>query len=54
MYVNQNNFAHIVQLKRDIASLQQDGKPFIQHDGSMKNKENELDVYEPHTTAASY
>ena len=55
MYVSQNHFACIFQFKRDIASLQQDGKPFIQHNGSMKNMENELHVYEPHTIdAASY
>ncbi|KAB2606554.1 hypothetical protein D8674_006271 [Pyrus ussuriensis x Pyrus communis] len=49
MYGNQNNYARVFQLKRDIASLQQDGKTFVQHLGSLKTMWNELDVYLPHT-----
>ncbi|XP_038679620.1 uncharacterized protein LOC119980869 [Tripterygium wilfordii] len=50
MYGNQNNAARVFQLKRDIACLQQEGKPFIQFLGSMKSMWNELSVYRPHTT----
>ncbi|XP_068319454.1 uncharacterized protein [Pyrus communis] len=49
MYVNQNNFAHVFQLKRDISVIQQEGKSFIQHLGSLKCMWNELDVYRPYT-----
>ena len=49
MYENQNNYARVFQLKMDIASLQQDGKTFVQHLGSLKTMWNELDVYLPHT-----
>ena len=52
MYGNQNNAAHVFQLKRDIASMQQDGKPFVQLLGSLKSMWNELEVYCPHTTDA--
>ncbi|CAL8988728.1 unnamed protein product, partial [Prunus brigantina] len=53
MYGNQNNSARVFQLKKDIASLQQEGKPFIQLLGSMKSMCNELEVYRPHTTDAA-
>ncbi|XP_068322435.1 uncharacterized protein [Pyrus communis] len=36
MYGNQNNAARVFQLKRDIGSKQQDGKPFIQLLRSLK------------------
>ena len=49
MYGNQNNYARVFQLKRDIASVQQDGKTFVHHLGSLKTMLNELDVYLPHT-----
>ena len=50
MYENQNNYAQVFQLKKDIASAQQKGKVFVQHLGSLKALWNELDVYLPHTT----
>ncbi|KAM2900227.1 hypothetical protein FF1_006372 [Malus domestica] len=50
MYGNQNNYARVFQLKKDIASAQQEGKSFVQHIGSLKAMWNELDVYLPHTT----
>ena len=50
MYGNQNNYAQVFQLKKDIASAQQEGKAFVQHLGSLKAMWNELDVYLPHTT----
>ncbi|CAN6686998.1 unnamed protein product [Malus baccata var. baccata] len=50
MYGNQNNYAWVFQLKKDIASAQQEGKSFVQHLGSFKAMWNELDVYLPHTT----
>ncbi|PRQ36655.1 putative transcription factor interactor and regulator CCHC(Zn) family [Rosa chinensis] len=53
MYGNQNNAARVFQLKRDIADLQQEGKPFVQHLGSLTSMWNELDVYRPHTIEAS-
>ncbi|PRQ16867.1 putative RNA-directed DNA polymerase [Rosa chinensis] len=53
MYGNQNNAARVFQLKRDIANFQQEGKPFVQHLGSLTSMWNELDVYRPHTIEAS-
>ncbi|KAM1526792.1 hypothetical protein PS1_016481 [Malus domestica] len=50
MYGNQNNYARVFQLKKDVASAQQEGKAFVQHLGSLKAMWNELDVYLPHTT----
>ncbi|KAM1022842.1 hypothetical protein COP2_044953 [Malus domestica] len=50
MYGNQNNAARVFQLKKDIASIQQDGKPFVQLLGSLKGMWNELEAYRPHTT----
>ena len=50
MYGNQNNAARVFQLKKDITSMQQDGKPFVQLLGSLKKMWNELEVYRPHTT----
>ena len=50
MYGNQNNYARVFQLKKDIASIQQEGKAFVQHFGRLKTMWNELDVYLPHTT----
>ncbi|XP_068309694.1 uncharacterized protein [Pyrus communis] len=52
MYGNQNNSARVFQLKRDIAGLQQEGKPFVQHLGTLTTMWNELNVYQPHTTNA--
>ena len=49
MYGNQNNYARVFQLKKDIAIAQQEGKTFVQHLGSLKAMWNELDVYLPHT-----
>ncbi|CAB4303479.1 unnamed protein product [Prunus armeniaca] len=46
MYGNQNNSTCVFQLKKDIASLQQEGKPFIQLLGSMKSMWNELELLE--------
>ncbi|KAM2935574.1 hypothetical protein COP2_033274 [Malus domestica] len=43
MYGNQNNYAHVFQLK-DIVSAQQEGKSFVQHLGSLKAMWNELDL----------
>ena len=42
MYGNQNNYARVFQLKKDIASVQQEGKSFVQHLGSLKTMWNEL------------
>ena len=53
MYGIQNNAARVFQLKKDISDLQQDGKPFVQLLGSMKNMWNELEIYRPHTTDAT-
>ena len=50
MYGNPNNSARVFQLKRDISCIQQEGKSFTQHLGSLKGMWNELDVYMPHTT----
>ncbi|KAM1655781.1 hypothetical protein ACFXTH_007764 [Malus domestica] len=50
MYGNQNNYSRVFQLKKDIASVQQEGKTFVQHLGSLKTMWNEMDVYLPHTT----
>ncbi|KAM2064541.1 hypothetical protein ACFX16_027922 [Malus domestica] len=50
MYGNQNNAARIFQLKKDISNIQQEGKSFVQHLGSLRSMWNELDVYRPHTT----
>ncbi|KAB2617910.1 hypothetical protein D8674_013779 [Pyrus ussuriensis x Pyrus communis] len=50
MYGNQNNSARIFQLKKDISNVQQEGKTFVQHLGSLRSMWNELDVYRPHTT----
>ena len=53
MYVNQNNAARIFQIHREVASLHQEGKPFVQLLGSLKNLWNELEIYRPHTTDAA-
>ncbi|CAL2246050.1 unnamed protein product [Prunus armeniaca] len=53
MYGNQNNVARVFQLKQEIANLQQEGKPFVQLLGDLKNKWNELEVYRPHTMDAT-
>ncbi|KAM1374901.1 hypothetical protein ACFX2I_025402 [Malus domestica] len=53
MYGSQNNAARVFQLKKDISNLQQEGKPFVQLLGSMKNMWNELEIYHPHTTNAA-
>ncbi|KAM1763612.1 hypothetical protein ACFX11_002940 [Malus domestica] len=53
MYGNQNNDARVFQLKKNLASLQQGSKAFVQHLGSLANMWNELDVYRPHTTNAT-
>ncbi|KAM1635446.1 hypothetical protein PS1_013615 [Malus domestica] len=50
MYGNQNNSAHVFQLKRDMSVIQQESKSFIQHLGSLKSMWNKLDVYMSHTT----
>ncbi|XP_062006532.1 uncharacterized protein LOC133723659 [Rosa rugosa] len=53
MYGNQNNSARVFQLKKDIASLQQEEKSFVQYLASLTSMWNELDVYRPHTTDAN-
>ncbi|KAI4353406.1 hypothetical protein L6164_002359 [Bauhinia variegata] len=53
MYGQQNNYARIFELQRDIVKLQQSGKPFVQLLGSLKKMWNELEVYRPHTVDAS-
>ncbi|KAM2987193.1 hypothetical protein FF2_007383 [Malus domestica] len=53
MYGNQNNYARVFQLKKDIACIQQNGKSFVQHLGRLKTMWNELDMYLPHTTDAN-
>ncbi|XP_068331447.1 uncharacterized protein [Pyrus communis] len=50
MYGNQNNYARVFQLKKDIVCAQQEGKTFVQHLVRLKAMWNELDVYLPHTT----
>ncbi|KAM0999677.1 hypothetical protein ACFX2A_006518 [Malus domestica] len=50
MYGNQNNYARVFQLKKDIASAQQEGKSFVQHLRSLRAMWNKLDVYLPHIT----
>ncbi|XP_070677845.1 uncharacterized protein [Malus domestica] len=50
MYGNQNNYARVFQLKKDVANAQQEGKASVQHLGSLKAMWNEFDVYLPHTT----
>ena len=50
MYGNQNNYARVFQLKKDITCIQQEGMTFVQHLGSLKTMCNELDVYLPQTT----
>ncbi|CAB4272952.1 unnamed protein product [Prunus armeniaca] len=54
MYGTQNNSTHVFQLKKDIASLQQEGKPFIQLLGSMKSMWNELEVMNMETKANTF
>nr|XP_011457403.1 PREDICTED: uncharacterized protein LOC105349435 [Fragaria vesca subsp. vesca] len=49
MYGNQNNSARVFQLKKDIASLQQEEKSFVQFFGSLTIMWNELDIYRSHT-----
>ena len=49
MYGNQNNFARVFQLKKDISCFHQEGKSFVQYLGNMKNMWNELAIYQPHT-----
>nr|TKS09229.1 hypothetical protein D5086_0000095240 [Populus alba] len=53
MYGNQNNAARIFQIHREVASLHQEGKPFVQLLGSLKGLWNELEIYHPHTTDAT-
>ncbi|KAG6512389.1 hypothetical protein ZIOFF_030500 [Zingiber officinale] len=53
MYGNQNNSARIFQIHREIASLQQDGKPFVNLLGSLKSLWSELEIYRPPTTDAA-
>lgn len=50
MYGNQNNSARIFQIHREIASLQQNGKPFVNLLGSLKSLWSELEIYRPPTT----
>ncbi|KAM1242961.1 hypothetical protein ACFX2G_035266 [Malus domestica] len=37
MYGNQNNYARIFQLNKDISNIQQEGKTFVQHLGSLRS-----------------
>jgi hypothetical protein len=53
MYENQNNSTSIFQIHREVASLHQENKPFVQLLGSFKNSWNELEMYRPHTTDAT-
>ncbi|XP_068319759.1 uncharacterized protein [Pyrus communis] len=53
MYGNQNNTARVFQLKKDIASLQQEGNSFVHHLGKLTTMWNELNVYRPHTIDAA-
>ncbi|XP_068332838.1 uncharacterized protein [Pyrus communis] len=53
MYGNQNNYARVFQFKKVLSSLQQGGKAFVQHLGSLTSMWNELDVYRPHTIDAT-
>jgi hypothetical protein len=52
MYGNQNNFAWIFQIHRDIANINQDGKPFVCLLGNLKRLLSELEIYQPHTIHA--
>ena len=49
MYGNQNNSARIFQIQQDIASLHQNGQPFVTLLSKLKSLWNELEVYRPLT-----
>ena len=53
MYGNQNNFARIFQINRDIANINQDGKSFVNLLGNLKRLWSELEIYRPHTIDAT-
>jgi sporulation-control protein spo0M len=53
MYGNQNNVVRIFQIHCEVASLHQEGKPFVQLLGSLKGLWNELEIYRPHTIDAA-
>lgn len=53
MYDNQNNAAHIFQINRNLANLQQDGKTYVQLLGTLKGMWSELALYFPHTIDAT-
>jgi hypothetical protein len=48
MYGNQNNAPRIFQIHRDIAKINQDGKPFVSLLGNLKRLWSELEIYRPH------
>jgi hypothetical protein len=53
MYDNQNNAAHIFQINRNLANLQQDGKTYVQLLGTLKGMWSELALYLPHMIDAA-
>jgi len=53
MYGNQNNSARIFQIHKEIASLHQDGKPFVSLLGNLKSLWSELEIYRPPTVDAT-
>jgi len=53
MYDNQNNAAHIFQINRNLANLQQDGKTYVQLLGTLKGMWSELALYFLHTIDAT-
>ena len=53
MYGNQNNAAHIFQINRNLANLQQDGKTYVQLLGTLKGMWSELALYFLHTIDAT-
>lgn len=52
LYGNQNNAAHMFELTREIATVQQGETIFSEHLGNLKKLWDELNLYRPHTTDA--
>ena len=49
MYGNQNNSARIFKIQQEIASLHQNGQPFVNLLSKFKSPWNELEIYRPHS-----
>jgi gag-polypeptide of LTR copia-type len=50
MFARTNNFAHIFQLKQDIAQIKQGSKSITEFYGAIKAKWDELDIHVPDST----